>query len=50
MYIQSDDISGVEGHELAWLQSDRYIIYLSVPYICVIYIKCEQEIYGGSVK
>lgn len=23
MYIQSDDISGVEGHELVWLQSDR---------------------------
>ena len=26
MYIQSDAIYGVEGHELAWLQSDRYIL------------------------
>ena len=27
MYIQSDDISGVEGHELVWLQSDKKVTY-----------------------
>jgi hypothetical protein len=27
MYIQSDNISGAESHELVWLQSDKKVTY-----------------------